>query len=127
MATRTLLSAIIGCLPIAGCASIQQGSTSQRPTSHDCNGSSNCFVDVSASGSPVIVDPEYVIVNNPRGQDIKITWRPAQGSNVIIEAVEFGDTQEQIHGCGQEGSSGQFRCFNHHTTSGVFKYTIKVR
>jgi len=125
MVTRTVFSVVIASFLIAGCAAIKPTEFSPHPTAKGCNGQGNCFVNVSVSGGSIAVDAEYLIINNPRRQDIKITWRLPEGSNNTLEAVEFFDTGGQIHDCASEGPR-QFRCFDNHADLGVFKYTIKV-
>ena len=123
MGTKALVSAVILSMFIAGCASMKPTEFSSRPSAKGCNGSGNCFVDITLSTGSIVVDAEYVIINNPRRQDIKITWRVPEGNT--LESIDFGDTGGQIDGCHSEGPR-MISCIDHHMDLGVFKYTIKV-
>jgi hypothetical protein len=124
MVTRTLVSAVVASLFIAGCASMKPTDFSPRPSAKECNGSGNCTVSVSVVDLSIKVDPEFVIFNNRRGSSIKIKWE-IQTAGYAIDSIEIPDGGGDFAECGPEGN--HFSCKNLHKTFGVFKYTVKVR
>jgi hypothetical protein len=124
MVTRLLLSAVILSFFVGGCASMKPVEFAPRPSAKECNGTGNCTVNVSVVDLTIRTDPEYIIFNNGRNNEIKIKWE-MQTSGYAIDAVEIPDGGDEFFGCGPEGN--HFSCRNRHKTFGVYKYTIKVR
>ena len=56
MGTKALVSAVILSMFTAGCASMKPTEFSLRPSAKGCNGSGNCFVDITLSTGSIVVD-----------------------------------------------------------------------
>jgi hypothetical protein len=130
MGTRALLAAIIVSLFVAGCESMsmQGGMTRVQPhkeKAKQCDGNGVCTVDVKLSPdrTKIVVEPDYVIVNNKRRQ-IEIFFEPEAG--LTIESVDFGDTGGEFDPCTRVGSTPRFKCKDNHRDFGVYKYSVKV-
>src|SRR5690349_1130482 len=99
MVTRTLVSAVVASLFIAGCASMKPTDFSPRPSAKECNGSGNCTVSVSVVDLSIRVDPEFVIFNNRRGDSIKFKWE-IQTAGYAIDTSEIPDGGGAFAECG---------------------------
>jgi hypothetical protein len=130
METRALISAIIVSFFVAGCGPMMRGDgefrTAHKEKANQCDGTGVCKVDVKLSpdGTKIVVEPDYVIVNNKR-KPIEIFFEPATG--LTIESIDFGNTGGEFDPCMAVGSSGKFKCKDNHQDFGVYKYSVKVR
>src|SRR6266487_4157306 len=72
MGTRALISAIIVSFFVAGCGQMMRGDgnirAAHKEKANQCDGTGVCKVDVKLSpdGTKIVVEPDYVIVNNKR-------------------------------------------------------------
>jgi hypothetical protein len=127
---RALISAIIVSFFVAGCGPMMRTDgdlrTAHKEKANQCDGTGVCKVDVklSSDGTKIVVEPDYVIVNNKR-TPIEIFFEPASG--LTIESVDFGSTGGEFDPCMAVGSSGKFKCKDNHHDFGVYKYSVKVR
>jgi len=130
METGKFVAGIVASMFLASCASMGAGGDGARMAhkekAKECDGNGACFVEVKTTddGSRIVIDPDYVIVNNKR-KPIQIFLNPT--GNLVIEAVDFGNTGGEFEPCTAVGSTGQFRCSDKHTTFGVYKYSVKVK
>src|SRR5438309_1988015 len=109
MERKTLLCVVIACLAMASCATQRIGGEST--TSQGCNGTT-CQIAVSVSGSDIVVDPEFLIVNGPRNQLVNIIWRLPQDSPYTLKIEIIGGSGE--FDCSADGPR-QYKCNNKHS------------
>jgi len=129
MLKRTPAAALVGCILVAGCATMHP-SVQRSARKLDCDGSNACTVTVVVDclhyfGCDISVDYDLVFVSG-KNNKIDIRWQLAGEKGAAFAANGIA-LDSSVFQCAPEGEGkDKFVCKDAHPDFGIFKYSVNV-
>jgi hypothetical protein len=131
MATRTLLSCLVVCFALGGCAAgITGADRFLSPKKLECkNENQPCPVIVKVvckdSSCWLTVDNDVVVIYDKKKIKIEWTLEGPSGYKFADPGIVIDESPPPDFNCTREGNL-KYACMNKHTRFGVYKYTVNV-